>query len=109
MSPPAPVTRLAPTGSLSWEDCRLLIESVVDYAIFMLDPSGCVVTWSVGAQRIKGYTTEQIVGSHFSKFYPAEDVRAGKPARELADAIENGHVEDEGWRVRKDGSLFWAN
>jgi len=88
---------------------RLLVESVKDYAIFMLDPQGCVVTWNPGAERLKGYQAEEIIGSHFSRFYPEEDLKAGKPARELAVAIAEGRYEEEGWRVRKDGSLFWAS
>lgn len=88
---------------------RLLVEAVRDYAIFMLDPDGYVTSWNVGAERIKGYRASEIVGKHFSHFYPPEDVQAGKPARELEIAISEGRVEDEGWRVRKDGSRFWAN
>jgi PAS domain S-box-containing protein len=88
---------------------RLLVEAVRDYAIFMLDPQGSVTTWNIGAQRIKGYQASEIIGQHFSRFYPPEDVQAGKPARELEIATQEGRVEDEGWRVRKDGSKFWAN
>ncbi|WP_233830237.1 PAS domain-containing sensor histidine kinase [Paraburkholderia sp. ZP32-5] len=87
----------------------LLIEAVQDYAIFMLDPSGRVTSWNPGAQRIKGYTSEEIIGRHFSTFYAPEDIAAGKPARELDIAAAAGRVEDEGWRVRRDGSRFWAN
>ncbi|HEX9290044.1 MAG TPA: PAS domain S-box protein, partial [Anaeromyxobacteraceae bacterium] len=86
-----------------------LIESIRDYAILMLDPQGRIVTWHPGAAAIKGYRTEEIVGQHFSRFYPEEDIAAGKPARELKLATELGRFEDEGWRVRKDGSRFWAN
>ncbi len=88
---------------------RLLIESVQDYAIFMLDPDGTVRGWNSGAQAIKGYQAHEIVGRHFSVFYTPEDQQAGKPALELRTAAAQGRVEDEGWRVRKDGSLFWAN
>jgi len=88
---------------------RLIIESVADYAIFMLDPEGRVASWNLGAQRSKGYKAEEIIGRHFSRFYPAEDIAAGKPERELAEAREKGRVEDEGWRVRKDGTRFFAN
>jgi PAS domain S-box-containing protein len=88
---------------------RLLLESVRDYAIFMLDATGHIMTWNTGAQRIKGYTPEEIIGRHFSTFYPEEDVRNGKPERELEIATREGSVEDEGWRVRKDGTQFWAN
>ena len=88
---------------------RLLVESVRDYAIFVLDPTGVIASWNLGAERLKGYTAEEIIGRHFSTFYPAEDVAAGKPAWELEVAERDGRVEDEGWRVRKDGTLFWAN
>jgi PAS domain S-box-containing protein len=95
--------------ALSWDDSRLLIESVIDYAIFILDVDGYVATWNAGASAIKGYQANEIIGQHFSKFYSPEDVEAGKPDRELEIATEVGRVEDEGWRVRKDGSRFWAN
>ena len=88
---------------------RLIVESVQDYAIFMLDVTGRVTSWNVGAQRIKGYSAEEIVGEHFSRFYLPEDVQARKPERELQVAAAEGRCEDEGWRVRKDGSRFWAN
>lgn len=88
---------------------RLFIDAVQDYAIFMLDPDGCISTWNTGAERIKGYKASEIVGRHFSRFYPEEDVNAGKPAWELEVAAREGRFEDEGWRVRKDGSRFWAN
>jgi PAS domain S-box-containing protein len=88
---------------------RLIVEAVLDYAIFMLDPSGRVVTWNLGAQRIKGYKESEIVGKHFSVFYPESDVRAGKPEWELEVAQREGRFEDEGWRIRKDGTRFWAN
>ncbi|RZF24177.1 PAS domain-containing sensor histidine kinase [Paraburkholderia sp. UYCP14C] len=93
----------------SEERFRLLVDSVKDCAIFMLDPQGFVVSWNSGAARIKGYTHDEIVGRHFSLFYVPEEAAAGKPARELAIARQIGTVEDEGWRVRKDGSTFWAN
>lgn len=88
---------------------QLLVESVVDYAIFVLDPEGNVVTWNAGAQRIKGWTQEEIIGRHFSIFYPPEDIAARKPWNELVVAAEAGRVADEGWRLRKDGSRFWAD
>jgi len=88
---------------------RHLVEAVRDYAIFMLDTEGRVITWNLGAERIKGYAASEIIGQHFSRFYPEEDLRAGKPQNELEIAIREGRVEDEGWRVRKDGSKFWAN
>ncbi len=88
---------------------RLLVASVLDYAIFMLDPLGNVATWNAGAERIKGYRADEIVGQHFSLFYSEDDIRSGKPARKLELAAREGHVEDEGWRLRKDGTPFWAN
>lgn len=91
------------------ETLRLLVEGVNDYAIFMLDPHGNVMTWNPGAENIKGYRRDEIVGRHFSTFYPPEDIAAGKPERELLLAERDGSLEDEGWRVRKDGTLFWAN
>jgi PAS domain S-box-containing protein len=87
----------------------LLVSSVRDYAIFALDAGGHIVTWNAGAERIKGYTAEEIIGRHFSVFYPPEDVAAGKTVWELEVAVRDGRVEDEGWRVRKDGTRFWAN
>ena len=91
------------------ERFRLLVDAVQDYAIFMLDVQGHVSSWNTGAQRIKGYAVSEIIGKHFSVFYPEEDLRAGKPARELEVAAKEGRFEDEGWRLRKDGSRFWAN
>ncbi|MDR6594797.1 PAS domain S-box protein [Saccharothrix longispora] len=88
---------------------RLLVQSVVDYAIFMLDPGGRVISWNAGAERIKGYSAEDVLGRHFSAFYPPEDLAARKPWRELEVAAEVGRFEDEGWRLRADGSRFWAN
>src|SRR3954453_11972567 len=93
----------------SEERLRLMIESVQDYAIFMLDPDGRVMSWNLGAERIKGYTAREIIGQHFSVFYSSEDLANGKPARELETAQRDGRVEDEGWRVRRDRSQFWAN
>ena len=90
-------------------DYRLLVHGVVDYAIFMLDPTGHVISWNAGAERIKGYRPEEIIGKHFSVFYPPEDNAAGKPDRELETAIAEGRVEDEGWRLRKDGARYWAD
>ena len=88
---------------------KLLVESVREYAIFMLDPGGHVLTWNAGAERFKGYRAHDIIGQHFSRFYPQEALDRGLPAQELRIASETGVFEDEGWRVRKDGSLFWAN
>ena len=101
----------ATNQELAWseERFRLLVASVKDYAIFMLDPAGRVSTWNEGAQRIKGYTAEEIIGQQFSRFYTREDVESGKPERELEIAAAEGKSEDEGWRIRKDGSQFWAN
>jgi PAS domain S-box-containing protein len=93
----------------SEERFRLMVEAVQDYAIFMLDTTGCIVTWNEGAKRIKGYSTDEIVGKHFSTFYTAEDLNNNKPATELKIAIATGKYEEEGWRVRKNGSVFWAN
>jgi PAS domain S-box-containing protein len=88
---------------------RRLIEAVVDYAIFQLDPAGNVTTWNPGAQRIKGYDPDEIIGRHFSRFYTPEDVQLGVPKLALAEAAEQGRFEAEGWRMRKDGSRFWAS
>jgi len=88
---------------------RLLVEGVADYALYMLDPTGIITSWNIGGQRIKGYSTEEIVGQHFSRFYPETDRANGKPLRALRIAREQGRYEDEGWRVRKDGTFFWAS
>ena len=93
----------------SEERLRLIIDSTVDYAIFMLDPNGYVASWNPGAERIKGYTADEIIGQHFSKFYTAGANETGWPAFELKEATRVGRFEDEGWRVRKDGTTFWAN
>ena len=94
---------------LSEERFRLLVEGVPDYALFMLDANGKVATWNVGAERIKGYSADEIVGQHFSVFYPPEARTSGWPDHELQVAAETGHFVDTGWRVRKDGTMFWAN
>ncbi len=88
---------------------KVLVDTVQDYAIFALDRTGHVQTWNAGARRIKGYEPSDIIGRHFSTFYPPEDVARGKPANELVVASRDGRIEDEGWRVRKDGSRFWAH
>jgi PAS domain S-box-containing protein len=93
----------------SEERFGLLVQSVRDYAIFMLDPGGHIATWNAGARNIKGYTAEEITGRHFSVFYTKADIDDGKPARELEIATREGVYEEEGWRVRKDGTQFWAN
>lgn len=102
-----------PDSEIEWrrreERFRLFVESVQDYAIFMLDTQGNVSTWNTGAERIKGYKASDIIGKNFSTFYPEEDIRSGKPPMELEVAAREGRFEDEGWRIRKDGSRFWAN
>ena len=91
------------------ERYRLLVDAVIDYAIYMLDPDGLVVSWNSGAQRQKGYTESEIVGRHFSQFYLPDDVRAGMPSRTLSTARHEGRFEAEGWRIRKTGERFWAH
>jgi hypothetical protein len=93
----------------SEERFRLLLEGVQDYAIFMLDPGGQIASWNAGAERLKGYTAAEAVGRHFSMFYPPEALARNWPAFELQEAMKRGRFEDEGWRVKKDGSKFWAN
>lgn len=88
---------------------RLLVNNVTDYALYMLDPNGVVTSWNAGAERIKGYKADDIIGQHFSRFYTESDRTAGVPARALATALAEGRFETEAWRVRKDGELFWAN
>jgi PAS domain S-box-containing protein len=88
---------------------QLLIDAVQDYAIFMLDPAGRVASWNSGARKIKGYAPDEIIGRHFSVFYTPEDIAGDKPGRELALAAAQGRAEDQGWRVRRDGSRFWAD
>jgi PAS domain S-box-containing protein len=88
---------------------QLMVESVRDYAIFLLDPNGYIASWNRGAERIKGYTADEIIGRHFSTFYGPEDLAAGKPAWELEMAARDGRFEDEGFRIRKDGTKLWAN
>lgn len=91
------------------EQFRLMVEGVKDYAIFMLDPAGKVATWNQGAQRIKGYRASEIIGQGLDRFYTAEDRAAGRPQRNLREAAANGRIEDQGWRVRKDGTIFFAD
>src|SRR6202012_2588115 len=88
---------------------RLLVEGVVDYALYMLDPKGFVTSWNIGGQRIQGYLPSEILGQHFSRFYTETDRANGKPARALMIAEQQGRYEEEGWRVRKDGTFFWAS
>ncbi|HEX3758749.1 MAG TPA: PAS domain S-box protein [Kofleriaceae bacterium] len=94
---------------LADEHFRLLVESVADYAIYLLEPDGTIRSWNRGAQRLKGYTAAEIVGKSFAEFFTAEDRASGKPARLLATALRDGRIEDVGWRIRKDGSQFWAS
>jgi PAS domain S-box-containing protein len=91
------------------DNFRLLVESVQDYAILLLDPNGIISTWNIGAERIKGYKADEIIGQHFSKFYTREAKESGWPDRELEMAAVQGRFTDEGWRVRKDGTSFWAS
>jgi len=88
---------------------RLRVEAVTDYAIYMLDTDGTITSWNAGAHRFKGYEEAEIIGEHFSRFYTEEDRAKGLPAKPLATAASDGKFEDEGWRVRKDGSRYWAN
>jgi PAS domain S-box-containing protein len=88
---------------------RLFVDNVKDYAIVMLDPGGHIVTWNAGAERIHGYTSDEIVGAHFSRFYPPEAIQRGQPDKEVEMAARDGHYESEGWRLRKNGEQFWAN
>ena len=111
---PTPITpignsRLADTVKHGGRIYQLMVESVRDYAIFMLDPNGYIASWNRGAQRIKKYSADEIIGRHFSVFYPAEDIAARKPEWELEKAEHDGRFEDEGFRIRKDGTTFWAN
>jgi len=100
--------RIARGADPADEQFRLLVSSVTDYAIYLLDAAGRVSSWNAGAERIKGYRAGEVIGRHFSIFYPAEDRAAGKPERALAQAAREGRFAGEGWRVRKDGSRFWA-
>jgi len=93
----------------SEERLRLLIEGVREYAIFQLDPLGHIVSWNAGAERLKGYRTSEVLGKHFSVFYEPKDIQSGRPELNLGEAAQKGECEDEGWRIRKDGSRFWAS
>src|SRR5690606_31200516 len=95
--------------SISASRAELLLQSITGYAIYMLDPDGDVATWNAGAERVKGYSASEIVGQHFSRFFTPEDRDLGLPQKALDSAFENGRFETEGWRVRKDGSWFWAS
>src|ERR1041384_8535118 len=108
MVKPVPVP--SPAYSIpSDEIFRLMVTSVFDYAIFILDPSGHISSWNLGAERLKGYHADEIIGKHFSSFYTPEDREADVPKEVLQTAIDTGHFEGEGWRVRKDGTRFWAS
>src|SRR5207248_6449211 len=95
---------MSSTPQMDYDAYRLLVQEVKDYAIFMLDPKGKILSWNAGAQRLKGWAPEEIIGKHFSIFYSKEDIANGKPRRELETAATEGRVEDEGWRLRKDGT-----
>ena len=103
------VVRAAVQKSEELQLFRTLVRGVKDYAIFVLDPKGNVTSWNEGAERIKGYKADEIIGKNFSVFYTPEDLARGKPAAELIQAAIEGKFEEEGWRLRKDGSRFWAN
>src|ERR1041385_326909 len=96
------------SGSVT-DELALFVRNVSDYAMFVLSPTGDVRTWNSGAERIMGYQAEEAIGNNFSMFYGPEDQTNRKPQRELREATEQGRIEDEGWRVRKDGTRFWAN
>ncbi|GGG03258.1 PAS domain-containing sensor histidine kinase [Pontibacter amylolyticus] len=105
-----PVTATAAGIDTSGEEqYRILIDSITDYAIFLLDAEGHIITWNTGARQIKGYEEQEILGKHFSIFYTQKDIDTNYPAQELTKAIAEGKYEEEGWRVKKDGSVFWAN
>jgi PAS domain S-box-containing protein len=109
--PPQPMPKKWSSNSAlseTAEQFHILVDSVQEYAIYMLDPDGNVITWNTGAQKIKGYSEEEIVGKHFGSFYTADDVAAGKPQRNLREAVRHGYIRDQGLRVRKDGSTFEA-
>src|SRR5689334_8871548 len=92
-----------------YETFRVLVQEVKDYAIFVLDPKGRVLSWNAGARRLKGYSEDEILGHNFSIFFTKDDIAGKKPQRELEMAATEGRTENEGWRVRKDGTRFWAN
>ena len=103
------LTSMKPGTRQHFEFSRLLVDTIQEYAIFLLDPLGNVMTWNPRIQKLKGYESDEIIGKHFSTFYPKKDIEAGKPEWELDVCRNEGHVEDEGWRIRKDGTKFWAN
>src|SRR5690349_6091859 len=100
---------VAPAHDENNERFHLLVEGVADYAIYMIDPAGRIVTWNKGAERIKGYSASEILDQPFALFFTPEDIERGKPAMILETAAREGKYQEEGWRVRKDGSRFWAN
>src|SRR4051812_23291991 len=104
-----PSSMRSPPEQSRGDQLRLLVEAVVDYAIFMLDTEGNIATWNAGAERIKGYTAQEIIGRHFSTFYTEADRARNHPQHELEVARRDGRYEEEGWRLRKDGGRFWAN
>ena len=109
VSPATAAPLAGPQQLVSDHDFRLMVDSIGDYAIFLLDAGGHVRTWNLGAERIKGYRPAEIIGKHFRVFYPPDQVARRWPDYELEMARKEGRFEDEGWRVRKDGSRFWAN
>jgi PAS domain S-box-containing protein len=105
----SPILALPAANVQTSDLLRLLVDNVKDYAIILLDKDGMVLTWNAGSERLKGWKANEIIGQHFSRFYPPEELAKRKPETELKVASEEGRLEDEGWRVRKDGSRFWAN
>jgi PAS domain S-box-containing protein len=99
----------SPVEPVTDADYRMMVDAVTDYAIFMLDPAGRIRSWNAGAQRLKGYTADEVIGRSFELFYPQQDIDAGRPQQELDETVRFGRIEDEGWRLRKDGSRFWAS
>src|ERR1700726_2935466 len=108
MSKHAANGRMASALFESQERLRILSDAVQEYAIFLLDPHGTVVSWDVGAERLKGYSASEIIGQNYSRFYLQEDIDQGTPAKHLQIAAATGRIEVEHWRVRKDGTRFWA-
>lgn len=109
--PPRAAQAAGPAGARAATEKMLqaLVNNVQDYAVILLDPEGKVLSWNAGAERLKGWKAEEIIGQHFSRFYPPEEAARGKAAEELKAAAAQGRFEDEGWRMRKDGTRFWAN
>ena len=99
----------SPVPPVTDADYRMMVDAVADYAIFMLDPAGRIRSWNAGAQRLKGYTADEVIGRSFEIFYTQQDIDAGRPRQELEETVRLGRVEDEGWRLRKDGTRFWAS